>query len=327
MKSRWVQRPDPSPIELASQARSLAVFFAAGSTLALATLVVPHGREHVGLLALVACLGYPGAGFVYLFRDSLRAWAPPLLLAVGTLVATGGVALGDHAGLSAAGAFFYVWVALLAFQHFDRRLAWAEIGFAGACYGTVLLVERIPSGAGEWLLAMGTAVVAGVVTGGTSRRLRLTARTDTLTGLPNRRAFMEDLAREMADARRSQSPLSVAALDLDGFKAINDRLGHQEGDRVLAAAASAWAERLRPRDRIGRLGGDEFAVVLPGAAGAEAREVIDRLRGAGFACSAGVAELTRADDAPGLLARADAELYRDKRRLPAHRARSLVRGG
>src|SRR3954447_3212491 len=93
--------------------------------------------------------------------------------------------------------------------------------------------------------------------------LATAARTDPLTGLPNLRGWDEALARELARAGRTGGPFSVALLDIDGFKAINDSGGHQAGDRMLRAAVSAWMGTVRTSDLIARLGGDEFGVALP----------------------------------------------------------------
>lgn len=104
------------------------------------------------------------------------------------------------------------------------------------------------------------------------------ARTDELTGLPNRRAFRELLEGELEQARRYRRPLSVASIDCDGFKQINDRYGHERGDAVLCAIARVLRERTRRIDSVGRMGGDEFAIVLPHTDADTARALLERLR-------------------------------------------------
>jgi diguanylate cyclase (GGDEF)-like protein len=89
------------------------------------------------------------------------------------------------------------------------------------------------------------------------------ARTDMLTGLANRRAFHETLQMERARAARYTRPITLAYVDLDNFKRINDTLGHATGDDLLACAADSLRRKLRVSDVVGRLGGDEFAVLLP----------------------------------------------------------------
>src|SRR5437773_2624774 len=109
-------------------------------------------------------------------------------------------------------------------------------------------------------------------------RERELARRDALTGAPNARAFYELAGAEIARARRYIHPFSVAYLDLDDFKLVNDRLGHLAGDAVLRSVARALGGVLRASDVVARLGGDEFAVLLPEAGAAPARLATDKLR-------------------------------------------------
>jgi diguanylate cyclase (GGDEF)-like protein len=104
------------------------------------------------------------------------------------------------------------------------------------------------------------------------------ARTDILTGLMNRKAFLERLESEIARAGRHQRPLSVAYLDLDGFKAINDTLGHAVGDEVLRIVAGVLSTAIRGEDVAARLGGDEFAILLPETDPDIAPRVVERVR-------------------------------------------------
>jgi diguanylate cyclase (GGDEF)-like protein len=94
-------------------------------------------------------------------------------------------------------------------------------------------------------------------------RERGLSRTDVLTGLLNRRAFLEALERESARHRRFPRPLTLAYLDVDNFKGINDAQGHGAGDKLLMAAAQVMTSSVRDVDSVGRLGGDEFAILMP----------------------------------------------------------------
>jgi diguanylate cyclase (GGDEF)-like protein len=141
------------------------------------------------------------------------------------------------------------------------------------------------------------------------------ARTDELTALPNRRAWDEAVEREMARARRTGEPLCLALVDLDHFKAFNDRHGHQAGDRHLRRTAAAWRRELRTVDVLARYGGEEFGVLLPSCDLERAREVLDRVRAAtpdGETASAGVVHYDGRETSDALLARADAALYQAK---------------
>src|SRR5437868_3578041 len=88
---------------------------------------------------------------------------------------------------------------------------------------------------------------------------------DALTDLPNRALFRDRLGQALAKSERSLDPLAVLLLDLDGFKQVNDSLGHDAGDQLLQRVAQRFAQVIRPSDTLARLGGDEFALVLEGA--------------------------------------------------------------
>ena len=151
------------------------------------------------------------------------------------------------------------------------------------------------------------------------------ATRDALTGLLNRRAMVELLAREHPRIERGQGPLAVALLDIDLFKRINDELGHGAGDEVLCRFASAIKDHLRAADALARWGGEEFLLLMPGTRAEDARVVLDRLRAAiaagGFdaiapqlkvSFSAGVAEVLEGEAQDAAIDRADRALYRAK---------------
>lgn len=108
-------------------------------------------------------------------------------------------------------------------------------------------------------------------------KLKTLARTDILTGCFNRRYGLELLTRQMKLSQRNKSPLLIAFLDIDGFKEINDRFGHQEGDEVLQQVSKLFASALREVDIICRLGGDEFLLVFPDTELQEASLIRKRL--------------------------------------------------
>jgi diguanylate cyclase (GGDEF)-like protein len=143
------------------------------------------------------------------------------------------------------------------------------------------------------------------------------ARTDALTGLPNRRAWDEALERELVLANRTGAAVGVALLDLDHFKEFNDLNGHPAGDTHLKEVASMWRASLREADLIARYGGEEFAVLLTATETDQAHTVIEALR----ACvpgeetvSAGIAQWDGVESGTELITRADRALYEAKRK-------------
>jgi diguanylate cyclase (GGDEF)-like protein len=155
--------------------------------------------------------------------------------------------------------------------------------------------------------------------------LRQLATTDELTGLANRRHFMELAQTEYRRAQRFQHPLSIALIDIDHFKDINDSFGHSAGDQVLRSMAEVFLKNVREIDVLARLGGDEFVLLLPAANGLQAYEVVERARTAlqsqpisvndasvTIRISAGIASLTQDETFDGFMIRADQALYRAK---------------
>jgi diguanylate cyclase (GGDEF)-like protein len=147
-------------------------------------------------------------------------------------------------------------------------------------------------------------------------QLQAMTRTDSLTGLLNRRAMSEALDRDIQGSRSRRRTMSIAMIDLDHFKAYNDAFGHQAGDRLLVNAAKRWTAELRPMDAIARYGGEEFLVLLPGCDVVTARIAAERLREAvpdGQTCSIGVAQWDGTEATSALIERADLALYAAKR--------------
>lgn len=168
------------------------------------------------------------------------------------------------------------------------------------------------------------------------RELAEQARRDSLTGLPNRRVFVERLRQAMARARRKPQTLAVMFIDLDGFKAINDRLGHAAGDKLLIEVATRLESCVRDTDCLCRLAGDEFTIILEGAGHPTevhriGQRILERL---GEPCvigeetvwpgaSVGAALFEAQDSHDSLCQRADAAMYTAKR---AGKARFVLQG-
>jgi diguanylate cyclase (GGDEF)-like protein len=155
----------------------------------------------------------------------------------------------------------------------------------------------------------------------TGERAERLARVDELTGLPNRRAFDEALAAEIARARRADAPLCLVLADLDGFKAINDRSGHLVGDACLRDVADALRDQMRPYDACFRWGGDEFAVLMPQTNRQEAEVACERLsafieRRCGLGVTCAPAQLADGMTGTDLMRVGDAALLDRKARRP-----------
>jgi diguanylate cyclase (GGDEF)-like protein len=159
-------------------------------------------------------------------------------------------------------------------------------------------------------------------------RLQEQARTDSLTGLPNRRLFAECLSSSMATARRTGRPLGLLYIDLDGFKLVNDSLGHSIGDILLCEVATRLKSRVRQSDTLARIGGDEFTIILttlatPEDAGVVADLLLESMtksfdiegREITIGASIGISIMDDAQrDSADLLRQADSAMYAAKRR-------------
>jgi diguanylate cyclase (GGDEF)-like protein len=216
-------------------------------------------------------------------------------------------------------AFAYPWITVYAAHFFDRRMIVVMAVVISATFGLALVVNGLPGGLADWVLVTATVLGAGVVLGNLSESLRRQADTDYLTGLLNRSGFLAAATRERALADRMGTPLTLAVIDLDGFKQINDRQGHAAGDRLLANLGRRWRAQVRPGDIVARHGGDEFVLLLPYTTPTGAEAVLERLRASdtGVRWSVGVSEWLPGESLDTPLARADRYLYGVK---GAHRA-------
>ncbi len=283
-------------------------------------------------VALAAALVLAGA------RLPRLALAP--LGPIGVAFVATAVGLSPNAGDGAA--LFVLPVLWMSF-FFRGRGALVIVLCVGVAYA--LLLAALPASGGSsdrWMDVMiAVGAVSAVITELARRddellaRVAAEARTDTLTGLLNRRGFDERATVELAHARREGSSIALASFDLDYFKRVNDEWGHDAGDRVLARFGALLAQCSREVDAVARVGGEEFAVLLPGADGDAAAAFSERIRGE-FAValradalpptgvSAGVAVAAVPDTIERLLRQADAALYAAKR---AGRGRTVVDAG
>ncbi|QNN53801.1 GGDEF domain-containing protein [Nocardioides mesophilus] len=188
-------------------------------------------------------------------------------------------------------------------------ICWA---LGGTPYGVVIAVL------GLLVSGLVTTRVVGLMDRVSEQSVQLAAlaRSDELTGLPNRRAWNHELSRACALARDHAEHLCIALLDLDHFKRYNDTYGHPAGDQLLREAAQVWSAALTGDEVLARYGGEEFAVILPRTGLVDAVLVLDRLREVTpgrQTFSAGVAEWSHGSDPAVAIAQADASLYLAKR--------------
>ncbi len=277
------------------------------------------GRRLVPLLALAVPLGY-GLGFTdYAFRVG---WANFLLAGLSLSVAA---SLVRPARPSAGHWRTLLGVCLVVMAGFTAARGW--LGAFTDLYPSFRTPHPVNLAAalvGNVCLVLGVVALLAAWREEAEQQLRTQALTDSLTGLLNRRGLEQSGAVLLAQARRHGWPLTVAVLDLDHFKPINDRLGHEAGDRALQLFARLLRQHARAGDITARLGGDEFAVLLAHEQVAGAQALVHRLHGAldvhaprelHFALhfSAGTAAAQHPHDTlAAVLSRADASLYAAK---------------
>jgi diguanylate cyclase (GGDEF)-like protein/putative nucleotidyltransferase with HDIG domain len=266
-------------------AKVLAALFAAGASLAALTVMLPHPahQNELGLLAIVAN-AYVVAAVLQWRAHKLPAWSMPLALAWGSTLITGVAYFSGEAPSPLV--FFYLWIFLYASYFLTRKEAALQIAYVGLAFGALLAVRPPSSGIPAWwLVGMGTLMVAAILI--MTMRVRVeslisrlydAARTDPLTQLSNRRGFRELLDLDLERARRSETEMTVLVGDLDRFKEVNDRSGHQVGDAALQRVARVLDESKRQIDSASRVGGEEFALILPDTGQDGAFALAERMR-------------------------------------------------
>lgn len=194
-------------------------------------------------------------------------------------------------------------------------------------FGVGLLVSHLSHVAIYWLVVTVTIWSICILLGNLSESVRVQADTDHLTGLLNRSGFLAAALRERSLADRTGAPLSVALIDLDRFKEINDRAGHAAGDELLAELAMQWRRRMRPSGILARHGGDEFVLLLPCTWPSGADAALRRLRGdedtVGW--SVGISEWASGEDLDAPLARARTSSYMKRSSLGDEAASRIER--
>jgi diguanylate cyclase (GGDEF)-like protein/putative nucleotidyltransferase with HDIG domain len=272
-------------IEPSLMAQALACLFAAGATLVLLTVALPHSpRADVLGLLLIAINAYLVAGVLLWRARTLSIGSLPPALAWGSTLITGVAYLSAESPSPLV--FFYLWVFLYSAYFFTTTEMAVQILYVGLAYGALLIARPPASGIPAWwLVGMGTLLVAAVLIRSMRDRVELliarlydAARTDPLTRLSNRRGFREMLDLELARARRGETQMTVVLGDVDHFKEVNDRSGHHVGDATLQRLARLLEAGKRQIDQVARVGGEEFALILPDTDSHSAFAVAERLR-------------------------------------------------
>src|ERR1700761_109964 len=213
---------------------------------------------------------------------------------------------------AALNSFAWLWVAIYAGQFFDQRAVRIQVAVIGVASAAALAICGLPGLVTAWVLVAGSCVLAGEALARLNTRLRTQLVTDPLTGLLNRAGFAVAADRLLALAAREHLPVSVALIDLDGFKQVNDLNGHAAGDELLVDLGEAWAGEMRGSEVLARMGGDEFALLLVADTDAAA-DALRRMRAASpVDWSVGVVGWRRGESLEAAMARADEKLYRAK---------------
>ena len=290
---------------------------------------VLDGGPTGALAATGAFIGLAGIVFVLLARRGADRWRP-WMTHVGPLVGQTSLVLlllrAEDPVTAITYAGLFSWAAAYVGLYLAPRQVVAHVLLITAIVtGTTSAVLGVPAALRVMVVDAPVLAAIAAICARLASLLRRQSSVDTLTGLLNRRG-LEEAAQVFADAAtRARASCSVVAIDLDGFKQVNDLRGHEGGDQLLREVAVAWRAVLRAEDVLARTGGDEFVVLVPGSV-AEATARVERLRSnapAEVGVSAGVARWSPIRSIDEALRRADSALYEAKR---TGRGRTVVDG-
>jgi len=217
---------------------------------------------------------------------SLVVWivgssVPPSLLHVFILFGSAGVSLVVAVAATAIGiaiaTVIYIWIAVSVGRFFRAPVARAHVLIMCVLFGVALLLSDVPHSFSFWPIYASTLIITAEIMIRLSDQLRREASRDPLTGLLNRHGLEQSAEAVLASFRRTGLRVSLAVIDLDDFKAVNDHGGHVAGDRLLAELATSWLGSLRTGDILARFGGDEFVLLMPDTELEEAGVVLERL--------------------------------------------------
>jgi diguanylate cyclase (GGDEF)-like protein len=309
LRSLWERDSRPIPVRVLSM-----VGIAGGLSCLIAAAFPPHPDTPVGLFRVLGAITLVAALAAWVAADRVRPW----MLHAAAILGTVGISVTISQMVTGVGmivtACAYLWIAIYAGFFFSRRAARIHMGLIAVGFGVALLIAGHGVPAVAWVFMTTSLVVAGEVVGRQSDRLRHEAHTDPLTGLLNRKGLAPAAESVFSLADRTGIALTLAIVDLDHFKEINDHQGHAAGDRMLIEFTRIWGSELEPSDLLARLGGDEFLVVLVGSTEQDTARLFERLRFVSpTAWSAGIVTRWLDESLSDCLGRADSELYEAKR--------------
>jgi diguanylate cyclase (GGDEF)-like protein len=286
-------------------------FYIPGALMVLFAMILPNPGVVRLPLGLAIGLAVVVMGIIWQWGSRMSVGYYVFLVFLGSLLICWCGHFGGAGGLPIT--FLYVFCPIYSFYFFNSTLGVIQLGVVAA---EVFFFPPPGGGPVFTLLILGTCAVAAVWTKSALDQIRKLARTDALTGLPNRRAWDDIFRVSLAVAERRREAICLVMVDLDHFKIFNDEQGHQAGDQLLQAMAKAWHDSLRAGDLVARYGGEEFVFLFHDCDLQSALLVVERLRlhiPRGQTCSAGVAEWDGKELSEVLLHRADAALFEAKR--------------
>lgn len=312
----WLRR-GPRPVRV----RFLSGLAAVATMRGTLGVLAPASEQAPTPVFLVTALIAATLGCALWFVDS--RWLEPVTLGTGLACVTVAVSVAASGTGAVAVSVGYVWLNLYVAFFGSRRATRLYALTSVVTLAVALALNPFPGALAAGLPLAATVVLVSEATNRLVRALDRQATTDHLTGLLNRVGLERSADPLLAQSERRASALTVVVLDLDGFKAVNDRQGHAAGDAVLRTIALSWERLLRRSDVAARIGGDEFVLVLPDTDASAAEELVRRLlQHSPIAWSHGLAAARAGVTLTDLIDEADHALYRvkaDGRRIPLPR--------
>lgn len=304
---RWHLQLSQDPERIAS------IFWGAGALVILTVLPMEHWTTFQRTYLIIAELF---SIVVTYLRFTNPAWMPKKSHHVAVLIGIFGIGglIWTTSNYSMNLSVLFIWIALAVALIYPLKTGIFYIGISGIVYAFVLYITHSAVPVERWVEIIGASTVAGGTVSLLVNELKSNSLQDPLTKLPNRRAWTLRIADDFSRARHTSLPLSVAMVDLDGLKEINDEFGHAAGDRLLKRLGSRWGSLMINGSLLARLGGDEFVILAPGSDAKGLQETVITLAQStpDIQFSVGIATWDGIESYERLLARADEKMYHVK---------------